>query len=144
MQKSFIFACSRRMQSLVKREVICPEMCATTKMANLAKIRQRFVANSKMCKRAPWKVAILTKMANMTITTNLAKIRWRLSKNSNEMSKEAPWKVAIFTNMGKMAIVPKICQRLSENSMRCLQGPFISGDFDENGKCRENLAESRH
>lgn len=58
------------------------------------------------------------------------------------MSKEAPWKVAISTNMGKMAIVPKICQRLSENSMRCLQGPFISGDFDENGKCRENLAES--
>ena len=50
--------------------------------------------------------------------------------------------------MGKMAIVPKICQRLSENSMRCLQGPVISRDFDKNGeygehgKRSENLADS--
>ena len=53
--------------------------------------------------------------------------------------------MAILTNMGKMAIVPKICQRLSKNSMRCLLGPVISGDFDENGeydKCSENLADS--
>ena len=122
--KTAVFLLCSRMQSLVKREVIYPEMCATTKWKICVKIHRRFERNSKRSEGAPWKVAILTKMANM------AKIYRRLCKNSNEMFKEAPWKVAILTNMGKMAIVPKICQRLSKTK---------NGEY---GKCSENLADS--
>lgn len=98
--KTAVFLLCLRMQSLVKREVIYPEMCATTKIANLAKIRQRFAAIQR-CPKGPY--------GNFDEMTNLAKICRRLSKNSNEMFKEATRNVAILTNMGKIA------ERMSQN-----------------------------
>ena len=50
--KTDVFLLCSRMQSLVKREVICPEMYARTKMANLTKIRQRF-APIQRCPKGP-------------------------------------------------------------------------------------------
>ena len=50
--KTAVFLLCSRMQSIVKREVICPEMYATTKIANLAKIRQRF-ALIQRCPKGP-------------------------------------------------------------------------------------------
>ena len=51
--KTAVFLLCSRMQSLVKRQVICSEMYAPTKMETLAKIRQRFVRNSKTSEGAP-------------------------------------------------------------------------------------------
>ena len=76
-------------------------MHATTKMANLAKFRQRFGENSRMSKGARWKVTS-DENGKLGKTTNLAKIRQRFGENL-KVFKGASWKVVILTKMANLA-----------------------------------------
>lgn len=59
--------------SLSNKMLLCAEMHAAAKMANLAKIRQRVGENSnEISGGAPCKVANLKKVANLTKVANLA------------------------------------------------------------------------
>ena len=76
-------------------------MHATTKMANLAKFRQRFGENSRMSKGARWKVTS-DENGKLGKMTNLAKIRQRFGENL-KVFKGASWKVVILTKMANLA-----------------------------------------
>ena len=69
-------------------------MHATTKIANLEKIRQMIGENQKMFKEA------FKKSGHFDENGDLVKFRHRFNKNSNYMSKWDPWKVAKVVKEG--------------------------------------------
>lgn len=87
-------------------------------IGDLAKFRQRFNENSNcIFQRAAWKVAVLTKTANVAKMSIWQKIAKNFHECSNYMSNGTPWKMAIFTkmeNMAKTAIWPKIAEGLTK------------------------------
>ena len=136
--------------------------------ANLAKILYGFGEYSIwMQNMAPWRLAIMTKMANgedsenwtamanpvkkhqrverailakMAYLANMANTHQSLSKNSNEMAKEPSEIKGRFwpKKKWKWLIWRKFVKALTTCQIGWHRGPLKSGDFGENGKNGEH------